>query len=99
MIPQDKALKVFERVKLKPSAFEYYRIGENSNPLGTGSGGTATGTATGGSQGTSKGTSKKSSMRKMVCPKCGLIARVTKDVKLVCGECLADGQYYLEEEN
>jgi hypothetical protein len=31
----------------------------------------------------------KQAYRKYVCPTCGLIARTTKDAKLVCGECQA----------
>lgn len=31
---------------------------------------------------------KKGHYRRYVCPKCGLIARTTKDAKLVCGDCM-----------
>lgn len=43
----------------------------------------------------------KQSMKKLVCPSCGAIARVTSDVKLICGECYDpdDEPIYLEEEN
>lgn len=30
---------------------------------------------------------KKGSYRKYICPSCGLIARTTKDAKIVCGDC------------
>lgn len=37
------------------------------------------------------GTAKpKQSMRKLVCPNCGNIARITKDFKLICGECMCE---------
>ncbi len=34
----------------------------------------------------------KGHYRRYVCPKCGMIARTTKDAKLICGECLAPMQ-------
>lgn len=44
---------------------------------------------------------KGSNMRKMVCPCCGAIARVTKDIQLICGECYTPDTdpMYMEQEN
>lgn len=49
-----------------------------------GIGGTATGTT-----GTAKPkTRKKGNSIKMICPKCGAIARVTRTTNLICGDCM-----------
>ncbi|MGN1109233.1 MAG: SprT-like domain-containing protein [Oscillospiraceae bacterium] len=49
------------------------------------------------------GTAKpKQSMKKLVCPCCGAIARVTSDIQLICGECFepdTDPIYLVPEEN
>lgn len=34
------------------------------------------------------GTARGSNYRRYVCPKCGNIARTTKDMKLICGDCM-----------
>ncbi|MCD7833979.1 MAG: hypothetical protein LUH00_08325 [Lachnospiraceae bacterium] len=34
------------------------------------------------------GTTRGSNYRRYVCPKCGNIARTTKDMKLICGDCM-----------
>lgn len=34
-----------------------------------------------------KSSSKKSSMRKYVCPDCGMIIRATKEVRVICADC------------
>lgn len=46
-----------------------------------------------------KGKSKQS-MRKLVCPLCGNIVRVTKDIIVMCGECTNEdtGYIYFEED-
>jgi predicted RNA-binding Zn-ribbon protein involved in translation (DUF1610 family) len=31
---------------------------------------------------------KKGNSRKYICPHCGNIARTTKDMKLICGDCM-----------
>lgn len=39
----------------------------------------------------SKTTKKKSSVRKYTCPKCGCIIRASKEVNVICGDCLEAG--------
>lgn len=57
-----------------------------SKPTGDSKGGTGENEDENGNQSNGK---RKQSYRKMICPKCGNIARITKDFKLICGECLA----------
>lgn len=41
-----------------------------------------------------KGESKsKQSMRKLMCPLCGNIVRVTKDISVMCGECTTENEF------
>lgn len=40
-----------------------------------------------------KGTSKKQSMKKLICPLCSNIVRVTKDISVMCGECTTDDNF------
>ena len=46
------------------------------------------------------GGKSKQSMRKLVCPECGNIVRVTKDINVICGECTTEdtGYIYFVEE-
>lgn len=47
-----------------------------------------------------KGKSKKQSMKKLVCPICGNIVRVTKDISVLCGECTTEDEFvYFTEES
>lgn len=48
-----------------------------------------------------KANKPKQSMRKLICPHCGNIARVTKDIRLICGECFNPDEepIYMEAEN
>ena len=47
-------------------------------------------TATGGNNGNLGGTEKKkSSTRKYVCEGCGITVRATKDVNIICGDCMS----------
>ena len=48
-----------------------------------------------------KGKSKKQSIRKLICPLCGNIVRVTKDILVMCGECTTPKQfvYFTEEKS
>lgn len=49
---------------------------------------------------TGTSTKPKQSMRKLVCPCCGNIVRVTKDIKVICGECTTEDEFvYFAEEN
>lgn len=66
-------------------ACENYRLGAEIASVGGG------GTGTGGETGTgadTDGKPKKTSTRKYVCPCCGNSVRATKDINIICGDCM-----------
>lgn len=66
-------------------ACENYRIGAEIASVGGG------GTGTGGETGTgadTDGKPKKTSTRKYRCPCCGNSVRATKDINIICGDCM-----------
>lgn len=42
---------------------------------------------------TKGGNKPKQSMRKLICPLCGNIVRVTKDISVMCGECTTEEEF------
>lgn len=63
--------------------FEDIRIGRNEYTSFSIGGGAKTGNG-----GATPPKTRKSNSRKMVCPCCGNIARVTKQTNLICGDCM-----------
>ena len=61
-------------------------LGRNSLPSAMRTG--STGTAQTGAAGMGNGGRRPSSTRKLVCPKCGQSVRATRDVNIICGDCM-----------
>lgn len=65
------------------TGLEDIQIGRGNERFFTGISGTA-----GGATGTEKPIKKKSSTRKYICPSCGVSVRATKQVNIICADCL-----------
>lgn len=62
------------------------QIGRNQLPPIIRVGGT--GAAHSGATGVENGGKRPSSTRKLICPKCGQSVRATKQVNIICGDCM-----------
>ena len=56
--------------------------------MGGAAGTTGTGAGADGIEGGDDSSKKKSSTRKYICPKCGNSFRATKDINVICGDCM-----------